>query len=282
MSRRQFQLPDSAESARPKRDVEDTSLVGGSLAERRKHGHRSELNGRFVRDPIFEDDDVEALRAWCDRDDPRPLAIEIGFQRARFAGAWCAANPDARYLGFEVRRKFCEDADAWLVKKGVNNALLALVDARSMLDELVAPESVDILFCFFPDPWWKKKHMKKRLVSRSFAALAHKLLAPGGVLLVKTDVQGYADWAEGELRTVQGWTVTRLTDPGAGLPETQRERRCRLRGLPTWAVIARKEGGPGRLPLPAQSGTLPLLAQSDTTSQLSHEEPAKIPNETEE
>ncbi len=239
MSRKAFQLPD-AESEQPRagRDAERTALVGGSVEMRRRHGHPSQLSGEFVRDPIFDEAHLQELKDWCAPDPDRPLVVEVGFQRGRFAARFCRDNPDVRYLGFEVRRVFCEDADAWLVKHGIDNARLALVDAREMLTELIEPGTLDAIFCFFPDPWWKRKHMKKRLVTASFAALVRDLLTPAGRFVVKTDVQGYAEWAAVELGTVAGLSVERLTDPGAGLPMTQRERRCGLRGLPTWALQA--------------------------------------------
>lgn len=210
------------------------------MALRRAHGHPSQLEGTWLHDPIFNDDDLTKLKAWCDPSDPRPLIVEIGFQRARFARAFCEQNPDVRYLGFEIRKKFCQEADAWLVRGDVQNARLALVDARECLPLLVETGTLDTLLAFFPDPWWKKRHMKKRLVSKDFSAEAADLLKPGGQLLVKTDVEGYADWAEGEMRQEPRFEVTRLSDPAAGLPPTQRERACGLHGRPTWAVRAVK------------------------------------------
>ena len=216
----------------------DTRLVGGSMALRREHGTATQLTGTYLHDPIFNDADLVALKAWCDPADPRPLVVEIGFQRARFARAFCEANPDVRYLGFEIRKKFCEDADAWLVRGGVVNARLALVDARECLPMVVQPGTLDTLLAFFPDPWWKSRHMKKRLVSGDFVAEAADLLKIGGQLLVKTDVEGYADWAEAEMRSDARFEVARLDDPAADLPPTQRERACGLHGRPTWAVRA--------------------------------------------
>ena len=210
---------------------------------RRQHGHPSALSGRWIRDPVFNDEHVQELTAWCAPTDRRPLAIEVGFQRARFAAAWCLAHPDARFFGIEVRKTFCEDADAWLQKQGVENARLALVDAREIMPRILELGSVDEVFCFFPDPWWKKKHMKKRLVTASFAAMVRELLKPDGRMVVKSDVQGYVDWALSELRSVPGLTVSVLDDATAGLPPTQRERRCALRGLPTWAIEVRREQG---------------------------------------
>ena len=74
-------------------------------------------------------------------------------------------------------------------------------------------------------------------VERGLAA-ALSLLAPGGRLLLKTDVAGYADWAENELSAVPGLRASRLADPSAGLPPTLRERRCRFHGYPTFAIEA--------------------------------------------
>ena len=243
MAYRDFHQPDrvpesdAAEAVGAARTLA-TRLVGGSMEMRRANGHRPQLSGKWLHDPIFQPEDLEALQRWCSPDDPRPLVVEVGFQRARFARAFCAANPDVRYLGFEVRKKFCEDADEWLQAGEITNARLALVDARECLPLLIEPGTLDTLYAFFPDPWWKKRHMKKRLVSSSFGAEVSKLLKDGGTLLVKTDVEGYADWAEAELRLEPTFEVERLADPAAGLPPTQRERRCDIHGRPTWAIAA--------------------------------------------
>ena len=229
-------------------DREDTRgaavrLVGGTIDMRRQHGRPTGVQGRLIFDPIFELGDLDALRTWCDPRDPRSLYVEIGFQRGRFARAFCEQNPEARYLGFEIRRKYCEDADAWLTRGGCENYRLALCDARSALPEMAEPGTLEAIFCFFPDPWWKKKHRKKRLLARSFVAFAAELLRPGGRLVLKTDVEGYADWAEAEMRAVTGVAVERLADPRADLPPTQREGRCAIHGRPTWAVVATRLAG---------------------------------------
>lgn len=218
--------------------VRQKRLIGGSVEMRRQHGKTTGITGTYVLDPVFRAEDEERLRAWCDPADPRPLVIEIGFQLGEFAAAFCAAQPEVRYLGFEVRRKFCTETDALLVKNGINNALLALVDAREMLPRVLQPGSVAQLLVFFPDPWWKQRHIKKRLLHPEFIADAAHWLQPGGRLLLKTDVLGYADWAEGELRNEPAYDVQRLEDPSAGLPPTLRERRCGFHGYPTYAIAA--------------------------------------------
>lgn len=237
MAYRDFnQLQGERQRQQEGRNIRGARLVGGAIAMRRLNGRPAGLEGRWVFDPVFREEHLLELQRWCDPADPRPLVVEVGFQAGRFARAFCAARPDVRYLGFEVRRKFCKDADDWLVRGGIENARLALVDAREGLPLLVGPGSLAALFAFFPDPWWKTKHMKKRLATTDFAADAAAWLQDGGQLLVKSDVAGYADWAEGQLRAVPELRVKRLRDSGAGLPPTLRERRCALHGRPTWAI----------------------------------------------
>ena len=214
------------------------ALIGGSLEKRRAHGQPSALKGQFLLDPIFRAEDEVQLRAACAPDPDRPLSVEIGFQMGEFAAAYCLREPSLRYVGFEVRKKFCEEANAALEAAGVTNALICLVDAREMLRLVVQPGTLDELLVFFPDPWWKPRHVKKRLLTAEFIADAAVYLRPGGRLLLKTDVTEYADWAEGLMRADPHFAVTRLEDPAAGLPFTLRERRCRLHGYPTWAVQA--------------------------------------------
>jgi tRNA (guanine-N7-)-methyltransferase len=216
------------------------SLVGGSIDLRRVHGKPTGVHGKFVLDPVFDLDHEAKLKNYCDAADPRPLAIEIGFQFGRFATAWCVENPGARFLGFEVRRKFCQDASARLEHFGVKNAWLALVDAREMMPRILTPGSVDAIFVFFPDPWWKTHQVKKRLLTPDFVARAALWLKLGGQLVLKTDVPGYAQFAEDVLRREPALRVEACADPRAGLPPTLRESRCMRRGEPTWAFVARR------------------------------------------
>ncbi len=223
--------------------VAPTRIVGGSQAYRRANGQIDTLHGVHVYDPVFLRRDADALRAFAAPDQAGPLVVEIGFQLGRFARGYCTLHPEARYLGFEIRRKFVEVADAYLERAGCSNRRLALCDAREALPELVVAGSVQAIYTLFPDPWWKSKHRKRRLIDRDFAALAATVLAPGGVLLVKTDVLGYAAWAAGELAAVRGLEVHWLRDATAGLPPSRRERGCLERGLPTWALRARRLDG---------------------------------------
>ncbi len=239
MAFRTFHIDDKpAEAPEQVQRKKQKALIGGSLEMRRAHGQALGLQGQFLLDPIFRQEDEERLRAACAADPDRPLTIEIGFQMGEFAVAFCLREPQRRYVGFEVRKKFCEETHAALEAAGVQNALICLVDAREMLSLVLRPGSLDELLVFFPDPWWKPRHVKKRLLTAEFIADAARYLRPGGRLLLKTDVTEYADWAEELMRADPHYSVSRLEDPAADLPFTLRERRCRLHGYPTWAVQA--------------------------------------------
>ncbi len=240
MAMRDFNLPETPadtevlDPARQKRK----RLIGGSLELRRQNGKPSQVHGPLVLDPVFYPDQEQTLKTYCSPSDPRPLLIEIGFQMGEFAAAMLEQTPGVRYVGFEVRAKYCNETGALFESKGLSDVWLALVDAREVMPRVLEPGSVDTLFVFFPDPWWKPRHIKKRLLYADFIADCAVWLKPGGRLLLKTDVLGYADWAEGELRGESRFETKRLLDPTATLPPTLRERRCAFHGYPTYAVEA--------------------------------------------
>ena len=214
------------------------SLIGGDLALRRQHGKPVQLNGRWILDPIFRDDDLQSLQQFCQPQANSELAVEVGFQLGEFAVEYCVERPASRFVGFEVRKHFCEETDALMQTRGIESARFCLADARTILPEILEPGTLDHLYVFFPDPWWKPRHVRKRLVSGDFLADAAVWLRPGGRFLLKTDVQAYAQWALALLTSNPMFTTKILDDRHADLPWTLRERRSDLHGHPTWAIEA--------------------------------------------
>lgn len=214
------------------------ALIGGDVELRRQHGKATELQGKYVLDPVFRPEHREALREFCANDPSRPLAVEIGFQLGECAAGWLPGRPDVRWVGIEVRKKFVEDTAKLFEDKGIEHGRIVLSDARALLSDVVAPGTLDILHVFYPDPWWKPRHIKKRLITPEFVQMAADLLRPGGHFLFKTDVEGYIDFAREVIAGEPRWTVEDLADPTAGLPPTLREIRCLRYGNPTWAIRA--------------------------------------------
>lgn len=122
-----------------------------------------------------------------------PLIVEIGSGIGEATAATAAAYPDHNVLAFEVWRPGVADTLARLAKADVANVRLLQVDAVWSMEHLLAPGSVSELHTWFPDPWPKARHHKRRLVMPTFAHLAASRLVPGGLWRLATDWQDYAD-----------------------------------------------------------------------------------------
>ncbi len=123
----------------------------------------------------------------------RPLIIEIGCGIGEATAALAAARPDHNVLGLEVWLPGVADCVSRFGALGLDNVRMCSVDAVWIMEHLVAPGQLAELWTFFPDPWPKKRHHKRRLVSPSFAALAASRLRTGGVWRLATDWAEYAE-----------------------------------------------------------------------------------------
>jgi tRNA (guanine-N7-)-methyltransferase len=118
--------------------------------------------------------------------------VEIGSGKGRFLLALAASRPERNLLAVEragaYHKMCCERA----TKRGLTNVRLLRTTAEDLLFRLLRPSSVDTLFILFPDPWPKKRHHKRRLITPDSAAVMAAAIRPGGRLLIKTDHAGYA------------------------------------------------------------------------------------------
>lgn len=122
-----------------------------------------------------------------------PFVVEIGSGRGEAIVKAAAENPDTDYLALEVYIPGIAQTLVAMQNQGVDNIRIALLNATEALDTMLDPASVDELWVFFPDPWHKLRHQKRRLVTSSFAAQAARVVKPGGVWRLATDWQHYAD-----------------------------------------------------------------------------------------
>lgn len=153
-----------------------------------------------------------------------PLIVEIGSGVGEATGVLAAARPDHDVVALEVWRPGVAATLGELEAAGATNVRLLRADAVWCLEHLCEPGSLSQLWTFFPDPWPKQRHHKRRLVTRDFAALAASRLAPGGDWRLATDWGEYAAKmvaALGEEDSLVGGVVERWSER----PVTRFERK---------------------------------------------------------
>ncbi|MFP4154639.1 MAG: tRNA (guanosine(46)-N7)-methyltransferase TrmB [Halothiobacillaceae bacterium] len=127
-----------------------------------------------------------------------PLTLEIGFGNGVSLAQMAEAEPEIDFIGIEVHRPGVGHLLLEIEQRGLTNVRVLCADAAQVLEQHVAPGSVDRLLLYFPDPWHKKRHHKRRIVQPAFARQVADCLRPGGVWHLATDWQDYAE----HMRTV--------------------------------------------------------------------------------
>lgn len=122
----------------------------------------------------------------------RPLHLEIGFGNGRSLVQMAQDFSEANFIGVEVHRPGVGNALLQIEEKQLDNIRLIGHDAVEVLQQRIAPLSLAAVYIFFPDPWHKKRHHKRRLIQTGFVELLYGRLQHGGVLHFATDWQQYA------------------------------------------------------------------------------------------
>jgi tRNA (guanine-N7-)-methyltransferase len=121
----------------------------------------------------------------------RPLEVEVGSGKGLFLAAATRATPEHDFLGIEVARKYARHAAARLAKQQSNNGLMVCADALVLFREWFPEASLAAVHVYFPDPWWKKRHKKRRVLNAEFLRDVERTLVSGGRLHFWTDVEEY-------------------------------------------------------------------------------------------
>jgi tRNA (guanine-N7-)-methyltransferase len=156
-----------------------------------------------------------------------PLVVEIGSGLGDAVVEAATTEPERDYLAVEVYQPGlahtiarAERAGIALGQEGLRNLRLVQANAAELLETSVPAQSVDELWVFFPDPWHKARHHKRRLVTAEFAALAARVLRPGGTLRLATD---WAEYAEQMIEVMEADVdLTNAHGPGRQAPRFER------------------------------------------------------------
>ena len=122
-----------------------------------------------------------------------PCVLEIGFGMGDASAAIAAARPDTDFIGVEVHEAGVGALLRLIGERQLANLRIVRHDAVEVLQQMVAPASLAAVHVFFPDPWHKKRHHKRRLIQPPLVALIASRLAPAGVLHCATDWEPYAE-----------------------------------------------------------------------------------------
>jgi tRNA (guanine-N7-)-methyltransferase len=213
-------------------------LLGGSGEARVEAGQRSSLQDPLYLDPVARPEDLRSLTEYLSEG---VLEVEIGCGRGHFMASMMASRPSHRFLIIEARMKYTLMTLTRAHATKQTNLRLVLGDAKELLARLVAPSSVSALYLLFPDPWWKRKHERRRVATPEFLADVAQVLKPGGVFVFRTDVRDYLDLVDGLFEKDSNGLVPVPCPEGVAL--SHRHMKCNELGLPTWERCYRKETG---------------------------------------
>lgn len=121
------------------------------------------------------------------------LEVEVGSGKGHFLYEAAGRHPERLFLGIEVAPKYAAYCAARLVRGGIENAAMISGDAVQVFRERLRENTLAAVHVYFPDPWWKKRHRKRRIMRMEFIREAERCLKPGGKLHFWTDVQEYYD-----------------------------------------------------------------------------------------
>ncbi len=120
-----------------------------------------------------------------------PLEVEMGSGKGLFIHDASGARPDHNFLGIEIAAKYARFAAANLAKSERDNAIMIHGDGLKLFREMVLDQSCHAVHVYFPDPWWKKRHRRRRVMTANFIADVERVLRGDGTLHFWTDVEEY-------------------------------------------------------------------------------------------
>ena len=202
----------------------------------RVHQHVNPLAPFYRQSP--EPIDVEAIFAESDR----PLLLDLGCARGRFLLRMALAEPGWNYLGVEIRHPLVDEANRIAAEEGLPNLHYEFCNAMLWLERFVRDIPDGILQAVtiqFPDPWFKKKHAKRRMVNAELVAAVVDKLARGGRIFVQTDIEFLAEEMFKLFRGDKRLEEIKIKKNPFPV-KTEREKAVEDKNLPVYRALWRK------------------------------------------
>lgn len=174
----------------------------------------------------------------------QPVEVEVGSGKGLFLATACQTTPQHNFLGIEIARRYALYSAARLARQHSPNGVVVCGDALVLFQQWFPAESLQAVHVYFPDPWWKKRHKKRRVMNEGFLRDVQRVLRPGGALHFWTDVEEYYQTT---LALVAATTALAGPLPVPERPpehdldyRTHFERRTRKSNLPVFRAEFRK------------------------------------------
>ena len=168
---------------------------------------------------------------------PHRVHIEVGPGRGEFLLRSAATNPQLNYYGIERSRSRTRSITQAIAKRALTNVRVMDADASCLL-ALLPAASVDAYYVFFPDPWWKRRHERRRLLTPCFVATLSRTLVSAGTISFATDVADYFALAQEYFAADPH--LDRVNAESADAPSTSFARKALRRGVPIYASTHRR------------------------------------------
>jgi tRNA (guanine-N7-)-methyltransferase len=181
--------------------------------------------------------------------DAKPVELEIGSGKGLFLCNAAKAHPGVNYLGIELSKKYAKASAERLARQALTNAKVWCGDGRIVLTRVVPDSSLQAVHVYFPDPWWKTRHKKRRVFTDVLVREIERTLAPGGELSVASDVAEYFGVIRGLIGASGRFRELELPAPNEPADAldylTHFERKYRLEGRAIFQaryVLKEREG----------------------------------------
>lgn len=237
MQRASKEQDKSRAESHPRRPVRSFVLRAGRLTD----GQRRALEELWPKYGLEEVD--ETLDFEAEFGNRNPVVVEIGFGNGDATWRMAQQEPDKNFLGIEVHRPGVGHLLLMLKQHELRNVRVACTDAVEFLQRRVADSTLDGVRIYFPDPWPKKRHHKRRIVQQPFIELLAQRLRPGGIFHLATDWAPYAEWMVDVMSRFPEFENTAKTGdfcPRPGWrPATKYERRGERLGHDVFDLVYR-------------------------------------------
>lgn len=172
---------------------------------------------------------------------PRPTVLELGFGMGASLLTQCQQEPDKTFVGIEVHPPGVGRLLSQAAEAEVNNLKVYQEDGIEVLRQAITDASLDRFQLYFPDPWHKKRHHKRRIVQPDFVALVRQKLAPGGLFHLATDWEPYAEYMNEVMNAAPGFVDDRDGDRSKPdwRPVTKFQTRGEKLGHGVWDLVYR-------------------------------------------